>query len=129
MVQLRVLSGARAGEHIGCDNFPFTIGRASDSDLLLQDAGIWDHHGQIGLSDEGVFQFKVFPNAFASVNDRQAGEAVIRNGDMIELGAVRLQFWFSESHQRSLRIRETFAWAGLAILAITQVTLIWALLS
>ncbi|MSU21650.1 MAG: hypothetical protein EXS30_09680 [Pedosphaera sp.] len=129
MVQLRVLSGARAGEHVGCENFPFTIGRASDSDLVLQDAGIWDRHGKIALSDEGVFQFKVSPDAFASINDRQAVEAVIRNGDMIELGAARLQFWFSETRQRSLRIRETFVWTGLAILAGTQVALIWVLLS
>ena len=128
MIQFRVVSGAKTGNQFVCDEFPVTMGRAADSGVLLQDAGVWDRHAELNLSNECDFHFRVFPDAIASVNGSPTGEAIIRNGDMLELGAARVQFWFSETRQGSLRIREALTWAGLVILSAAQVALIWSLL-
>ena len=128
MIQLRVVSGAKAGDQFICGEFPVTIGRAADSGFVLQDAGVWDHHAELNLSNECDFHFRVFRDAIASVNGSPTREAIIRNGDILELGAARLQFWFCQTRQGSLRIREALTWAGLVILSAAQVALIWSLL-
>jgi len=53
----------------------------------------------------------------------------LRNGDLIEVGPLKIQFWLSETRQRSLRTREFFTWFALAALCAGQIVLIYGLLS
>ena len=54
--------------------------------------------------------------------------AVLRNGDTIDLGGARLQFWLSDTTQRGLRFREWLTWAGIAAVTLAQVALIYWLI-
>jgi len=61
------------------------------------------------------------------------GEAVttsrlLRNGDSIEIGGVRLQFWLGETRQSGMRLQETLVWAGIGLVTLAQVVLIYFLL-
>jgi hypothetical protein len=52
----------------------------------------------------------------------------LRNGDIISLGSVKIQFWLGPVGQRGLRLRELFVWILLALVVFSQFILIYWLL-
>ena len=51
----------------------------------------------------------------------QAETYELRNGDLIELGAVKIQFWIAKAEQIRLRWREWLTWLALILLTAAQV--------
>lgn len=125
MLQLRVLNGEQAGTHWVARRFPVWIGRAPDADLRLEADGIWDWHLQINLQPAQGFVLSIQEGAVASLNHLPVQQAVLRSGDLIELGAVQLQFSLTPTRHRSLRFREVLTWIALALLCLGQVALIY----
>jgi pSer/pThr/pTyr-binding forkhead associated (FHA) protein len=129
MIQLNVLSGKKAGSQTVVRHFPFRIGRAAQNDLSLDDDGIWDSHLSLELQrDNQRFILAVAPNALVAVNNQPVGNAPLRNGDIIGLGSVKLQFWLAAVQQRGLRLRELFVWGLLVLVTLAQFVLIYWLL-
>ena len=64
-------------------------------------------------------------DANATVNGEPFTEIFLRNGDLIELGAVKIQFWISKAEQIRLRWREWLTWLALILLTAAQVALIY----
>ena len=128
MVQLQVLSGKHAGTATLARRFPFVIGRNSTADLCLEQDGIWDRHLELDLQIPDGFLLKSHPGALTSVNGQSVQQACLRNGDVIDIGPLKNQFWLSETHQRGLRTREFLTWFALAALCAGQIILIYALL-
>jgi pSer/pThr/pTyr-binding forkhead associated (FHA) protein len=127
MVQLNVLSGKMAGTSRVTRHFPVRIGRSPSSDLRLEEDGIWEEHLLLALDRQG-FSMKVQSDALASVNGQALREAYLRNGDTIELGSVRLQFWLSRVRQGNLRFAEGLAWISIVAVVAGQVGLLYWLL-
>jgi hypothetical protein len=128
MVQLKVLSGKKAGTIWVARRFPVRLGRSGDADLQLEDDGVWDRHLQLDFRLGEGFILKTEPDALASVNGQATRQAVLRNGDAIDLGSTRIQFWLGEVRQRGLRFREVLTWIGLAAVTLAQVGLVYWLL-
>jgi hypothetical protein len=128
MVQLRVLSGKTAGDLWIGRRFPVRIGRAPSSSLKLEEPGVWDTHIQIEFVRKEGFVLQTQPNALASVNNQPAELLVLRNGDLIQVGSVKLQFWLSEPRQVGLRFREWLTWTAITLISLGQVALIYWLL-
>ncbi|MEI7728478.1 MAG: FHA domain-containing protein [Verrucomicrobiota bacterium] len=128
MIQLTVLSGKQAGAKVVARHFPFRIGRAADSDLVLHDAGVWDRHFELAPASNGAIRLKPLGDAHVAISGHTATETDLRHGDLIEIGAVKLQFWLSETCARSLVGRELLTWLALAGLCLLQVALIYWLL-
>jgi hypothetical protein len=128
MVQLRILSGPKAGGFQAVRHFPFHIGRAADNDLCLDGAGIWDYHFMLELRKNEGFALRTFDEAFAAVNDQPQTSAWLRNGDTISFGSAKIQFWLAAPAQQGLRVRELFVWALLVVVALGQFALIGFLL-
>jgi pSer/pThr/pTyr-binding forkhead associated (FHA) protein len=129
MVQLEVLSGKRAGAVAVARRFPFVVGRDGSSDLRLEDGGVWDRHLELDLQMPDGFALKVLSQARAAVNDQPVQQAVIlRNGDVIGIGAVKIRFWLGETRQLGLQMREFLTWAALVMLCAGQIALIYRLL-
>ena len=124
MVQLRVLNGSRAGTAQTASRFPCTIGRASGDDLQLVEAGVWENHLQLDLRVPDGFCLSRLGQGRASVNGSEFEELLLRNGDVIELGAVKVQFWLGEVRQSDNPARETLVWIGLVALVLLEVALI-----
>ena len=125
MLQLKILTGKRAGAQWVARRFPVRIGRAADADLSLEEAGVWDSHVEIAVDPAKGFVLSLQPGAFASINSQPVEQAVLRDGDLLELGAVKLQFSLSPTRHRSLRVREVLTWIALALLCLGQVALIY----
>lgn len=128
MVQLEVLSGKQAGTIAVARHFPFVVGRDASSDLRLEEGGVWDRHLELDLRMPDGFALKVLSQARAAVNDQSVQQTILRNGDVIGIGAVKIRFWLGETRQLGLRMREFLTWVALVVLCAGQVALIYHLL-
>jgi pSer/pThr/pTyr-binding forkhead associated (FHA) protein len=125
MVQLKILSGKKAGATWNARRFPVRIGRSAHADLQLEEDGIWERHLMLDFNPAEGLILSAEPNALASVNGESVQQTVLRNGDLIELGSLKLQFWLSETRQRGLRLRESLTWAGIGVVCLGQGALIY----
>ena len=127
MLQLRVLSGTKAGEEFTSSRFPVQIGRAPDCHLVLEEPGVWDRHFEILFESTDGLTLKAHSDAWVTINGQQVRQATLRNGDEIILGTLRLRFGLSPVRQRSHRVPEVLTWLALAGLSLGQVFLIYQL--
>jgi pSer/pThr/pTyr-binding forkhead associated (FHA) protein len=128
MVQLEILSGRTAGTRWVARRFPVRIGRSPDSDLQLEEQGVWDNHVQIDLNPSAGFVLETEPQAFVIANGQTVERAVLRNGDTLQVGAVELRFWLSEARQRGLKFQEGLVWTILLGVCAGQIALIYWLI-
>jgi pSer/pThr/pTyr-binding forkhead associated (FHA) protein len=124
MVQFKILSGIRAGAVQAATGFPCSIGRAAGAGLRLEESGIWDQHAQLDFKAGDGFVLRLQGSALATVNGQPFQEARLRNGDVIELGSVKLQFWLGEVEQRPLARSELLVWLVLGAATVGQVLLL-----
>ena len=127
MIQLKILSGRKAGFVWIARRFPVRVGRSAASDLRLEEHGVWDEHFQIGLNPAAGFVLDTHPDALVTANHQPVQRAVLRNGDTLEIGSMKIQFWLGEARQRGLGIREGLVWAIIAAVSTLQAALIWRL--
>ncbi len=125
MIQLKILSGKKAGAVWVARRFPVRIGRAPAADLQLADEGVWDQHLQLDFHRGDGFFLNAQSGALATVNGEPVENTRLRNGDSIELGAVKLRFWLAETRQAGLRYREWLTWAALTAVCLAQIALIY----
>lgn len=128
MIQLHILSGKKAGVTISVSKFPFQVGRTSAAALALDDAGVWDQHFEITWATREALVLQSNSKATTVVNGAKVNDATLREGDVIEAGAVKMRFGFEPVRQKSLMTREMLTWIGLAVLSLAQVALIYQLL-
>ena len=128
MIQLNVLSGKRAGSQQVVRHFPFQIGRVAGNDLQLDDAGVWDRHLSLECERSEGFKLVTAPDALASVNNQHIQTARLHNGDIINVGSVKLQFWLAAVRQRGLHFREAFVWTLIVAATAAQFVLVYWLL-
>ena len=65
------------------------------------------------------------PNAIVTVNGKPAEKTLLKNGDIITLGLVKIQFWLAPAPQRGLRLQENLVWALLIFITLGQLALIY----
>lgn len=125
MIQIDILSGGKAGHRTVVRQFPFGVGRSAQSNLRLEDSGVWDRHLEFSVrADEGVI-VTASNEAATLLNGEQIQSALLRNGDLVEAGSVKMRFGFSPISQSTLRVREVATWLALAALCLAQVALIY----
>jgi pSer/pThr/pTyr-binding forkhead associated (FHA) protein len=128
MVQFKILSGKKAGSLWEARRFPVRIGRAANANLQIEEAGVWDEHLRVSVESEG-FVLETQGSALAGVNGQPVQRAALRNGDVIEMGSARLQFWLSEARQRGQGFREAFVWTLVVLICFSQIALVYWLLT
>jgi pSer/pThr/pTyr-binding forkhead associated (FHA) protein len=129
MFQLKILSGKMAGHLMVARRFPFLIGRQANADLILEEPGVWERHARIEfISGEG-FRMNADGTALVIINGTAQTSALLRNGDVLELGGVKLQFWLNDPRQSNLRLHAALVWGGIALFLLAQAALIWRYLN
>jgi hypothetical protein len=128
MIQLKILTGKQAGTAVVARRFPFRVGRGNGCDLLLDDPGVWDRHLELGLTSDNAIRARRMSDALLMIEGQNADEKSLRNGDLIELGSVKIRFGLAEARLRSVAFREALTWGGIMVLCLFQVVLIYWLL-
>ena len=95
--------------------------------MPLDEPGVWQRHFTIDWRAEGLV-LEPEPQALLSVNDAPAQRALLRNGDIITLGALKIRFSLSPVRQSSLTWRERLTWIALGALCLAQVALVYWLI-
>ena len=128
LAQLMVVSGGDGRHDLAAEDFPVMIGRAKGCEVSLKKDGVWDEHVSLSLSDGGGFVLRSQGKAATRIN----GEALesgrrLRNGDVIAVGSVKLQFWLGRPRQRALEGREMLFWVLLLGVLLAQAWMLWKL--
>ncbi len=128
LAQLTFVNGGLARQSVALPEAPLMIGRAPECQMRLTEKGVWERHAQIRLRPGEGFFLHSLPPATVSVN-RQPVTApqLLRNGDTIDAGEVKLRFWLGPVRQAPLPIIEAVFWLLLGALFAVQAWLIWAL--
>jgi hypothetical protein len=128
MIQLNILSGRQAGAQTVARHFPFRIGRAAGNELQLEDDGVWDEHLALEFHPQSGFNLATAPDALATVNGEPVQNTILRNGDIITAGSVKIQFWLAAARQGNLLVREFFVWVLIAAVTAAELALVYWLL-
>jgi pSer/pThr/pTyr-binding forkhead associated (FHA) protein len=126
MIELRILSGKMAGQSVVARHFPFFVGRAPDCDLCLLEDGVWDKHLEIAQEADKVV-LRTVGAGQVQINDEKVSQAVLRVGDEVRLGSVRLELWCSPMEQRSLKWMEYALWIGGGVLMALELLILLGL--
>jgi pSer/pThr/pTyr-binding forkhead associated (FHA) protein len=126
MVQLNILSGEYEQQFVKSNTFPIRIGRGENCQLQLVDTGIWENHLELNLNEEQHFTIRTASDATAMVNGKPLkGVQLLRNGDLIEIGLVKIQFWLGTVQQKNLGMREAAVWALLLAVTMAEIYLLF----
>jgi pSer/pThr/pTyr-binding forkhead associated (FHA) protein len=125
MVQLSILSGKQAGNQTVVRRLPFSIGRSGGNDLQLDDEGVWEKHLTLEFQGGDQFVAQTAAGALVALNHEPVLCVPLRNGDVLSLGSVKLQFWLAATSQRGLKLRESLVWGLLAAVTAAQLALIY----
>ena len=128
MIQVKILSGKKAGTSMVARRFPVRIGRAASANLQLEEDGVWDQHLYLEFKPRQGFFLSPQPNALATINGEMLEPRLLRNGDTVEIGALKIQFWLSDTRQRGLGFREWLTWLSIAAISFGQIAVIYLLL-
>ena len=114
-----------AGASVAARHFPFQVGRSAAAQLALEEPGVWDRHFELTLEPGTGIRLQAHPDALVSVNGQAVREILLRNGDVIEFGALKIRFWLGETTPNPMALRETMVWVSLAALFLVQVGIIY----
>lgn len=128
MFALSILSGKQAGTTWVARRFPVRVGRAANSDLRLEEEGVWDRHLVLGIDPAEGCVLTSDAGAVTSVNGEPVQRAVLHNGDSIQAGAAQLRFWLAEARPGSLAAREILTWGLILGIFAAQAALLYWLL-
>lgn len=128
MVQLKILSGKKAGTEMVARRFPFNVGRAISCELCMDDPGVWDKHFEIKLGPTNDFVLVSDPKTSVFIEGKPFQQTTLRSGEIIEIGLAKILFGLSPTRQKSLTLREWLTWIALAGLCIIQIVIIYQLI-
>ncbi len=108
-------------------SYPFVIGRAAESSLVLDGPGIWPRHLSLDLAPDEGLVVSVEKGAIATLEDRPVERHRLRHGEEMRIGAFRIQFLVSPPARRSLVAWEVALWLVLAGVVLAQFAALLAL--
>jgi diguanylate cyclase (GGDEF)-like protein len=101
---LTVLTGLHAGHLVPIDGSPVTIGRAPDSDLVIDDAGLSRHHVRIARAPDGAFYAEDLGSRNGTyLRKDRIGIALLQGRDVLQLGPhLQVRFAVLDSVEEKL---------------------------
>jgi len=125
MVKFRFLSGKMAGHSIEASHFPFTLGRSAKMDFRMEEPGVWDEHAELRLEANDTFALTLKAGAKGSLNGQPVEKAILRNGDTLELGGAKLQFYLAETQLKDWSWPERLLWSFVGFVVVSQILLFY----
>ena len=87
--------------------------------------GVWDRHCELDFDPVAGFALRRMSEGLVLVNGEPVESALLRNGDVIDCGSVKLRFWLGEAQQGGLRLREAAVWTLLGLIPLAQLALMY----
>lgn len=123
---LRGISGSVEGRNFPLTGSPMTVGRARDSDLLLDEQGLSRNHARIVPTADGVQIDDLGSSNGSFINDKRVVRGQARPGDEIAFDTLRFRLVSSEPLEvRAVQVaaarvrRRVWPWLLLLVIAAT----------
>lgn len=101
MAKLVIKSGASAGKEVEIDN-EVVLGRGAQATLVVQDAWISRRHAKVTRKDNEYLVSDLQSGNGTRVNgERISRPTLLQDGDEIQVGDVRIEFWRDSQRQKS----------------------------
>ncbi|MDD5350375.1 MAG: FHA domain-containing protein, partial [Chthoniobacteraceae bacterium] len=72
------------------------IGRNPENDIVFTNTSVSGYHAEIYAQRDGTYRITDLGSGNGlRVNDQQVAQAILKNGDLVELGEVRFRFYRS----------------------------------
>ena len=127
-IRLERIDCSSFAKHINISDFPFKIGRSKNCHHRIEAKGVWPFHIVLEQDGENGIVVKNESEGSLLVNSLKTSKSVrLKNGDVLQFGAVGFRFWFAPIEQSYLT-SEFNIWFGLVIIIICQVILMGCLL-
>jgi hypothetical protein len=91
----------------------------------MDDPGVWEKHLELRLDPDGRFVLSTFPDTVALLNGQSFKKSHLRNGDLVDLGSARFQFWLGETRQARGIANACILWGVLVGVLAAEFALIW----
>ena len=111
MYQLAFLSGSLKGTRRDIQRRTVTLGSDLSCEIWLSDEQVAPRHAQLEVRAEGIFVRALAPDAPVRMGGLETSEARVSDGDVIEIGPVRVEY---HAEHRALARRWARALAMLA---------------
>ena len=108
-------------------HFPCRIGRSSSDDIVIEDAGVWSSHATLQISSTLEIECISNPSSITRINGKPVTWATLHNGDLLELGAVRMWAFLAPAPLPSSRLREAVFWVVVILVLVAQMLLMFRL--
>ncbi len=125
MVELMVLTGPQSGSHLLIPRLPACVGRSREVEVPLSGPGVWDRHFDLVTTPEGRVALRTIGEARVMIDSVSVTERPLRNGELLEVGGIKLRFLIVESSQQPLTAREFSVWALATAIVGLQGYLVW----
>ncbi|NJN47895.1 MAG: FHA domain-containing protein [Candidatus Competibacteraceae bacterium] len=90
---LALIEQPDSGQEFAVDSAIYRIGRAADNNLQLDNDSVSAYHAELRQRRDGVFSIADLDSTNGVwVNGKQVSSQALRDGDLFELGEVRLRF-------------------------------------
>ncbi len=99
---------------------PFVIGRASSAGLSLSGPGIFDRHLTVRIAPEEGWIVETGEGALALLEGRPFQRHRLRNGDVIDVGNLPLQFVLAPVRRKSLVAWSILFWLLIGLIVVAQ---------
>ena len=91
-ISFTALDGPSRGSRFGVESLPMTIGSGAAAGLKLQGQGVAEGHALLSMQDNEVVLEDLGTGMVTRANARTITRARVQNGDIIEIGDMRLLF-------------------------------------
>src|SRR5688572_2416237 len=124
MLSLRVTdSRGTVTEHLAA-SFPYRIGRSAQAALRLEEAGVWENHAVIVLSENRRFVIRSEGESLLFRNGEPVRSVQLASGDELSIGAARVMVSLAPAGQKSLGLAEALVWLLFIAVATVQALVI-----
>lgn len=89
---LSLLEGGRPARTYRLGRAPVTIGRLPECDIVIEDPGASRQHAKVGFDGERYVLTDLGSTNGTLVNDVEAGERALEDGDRVTIGSTVLEF-------------------------------------
>lgn len=120
MVELFILKGKMAGKRFYVSQFPFLVGRDPKAHLVIEEDGLWHKHFLIEKGPNKSFYLRTLDDATVIIDSEFKNEAELKNGDIIEIGELKIRFSLSPTHLKYVQIREILLWICIILLVLIE---------
>ena len=124
MFSLTIVEGRQRGQRVDLNKYPFVIGSNSDAHLKLSEPGVWSNHLVVELADNKGPALRRLGDGTVSLNSDPVEVSVLRNGDLINIGAAVLRFGLSPAKRKPLTFLNSASWTAIIAIVVLEIVLL-----